>query len=89
MTTLDARQATAPVDPALLAPGEVRRSAVSCIAHGTTPRDLRTRAVDACPDLAPLWLAWAAEAEDLAARGLTTRQAGRAAARLQRRSGAR
>lgn len=78
LTETPAKDTAAPLDP-----GQVRLSAVSCIAYGTTPHDLRTGAVAASPALTPLWHAWADAIEDLAARGLTRQHAVRAMARLR------
>jgi hypothetical protein len=79
MTVTESAPAGHAADPSLLAPGQVRRSALSCIVTGTTPEDLRVRAVRACGDLEPVWRAWAAEIETLAARGLTGQSAREAA----------
>lgn len=84
MTTLTESPALAQYAARLLAPAAVRGNAVACIAAGITPHRLRTDATAACPDLAPVWAAWAAEAEQLTARGMTARQAARVTARLQR-----
>lgn len=74
---LDDRPAVAPAEyiAGLLAPGRVRRSALSCLVVGTTPEMLRTGAVTACPGLQPVWLAWASEIEALTAHGVTGRTA--------------
>jgi hypothetical protein len=73
MTTVIHRQADAQAEynASLLIPGKVRRSALSCITGGITPETLRTGLVDACPDLAPVWQAWADELDLLAAHGFS------------------
>ena len=64
---------------AMLDPAEVRRAAITCIAVGTAPEELRGYARQ-WPDsrYAPWWPAVARGVESLTARGLTARHAGRA-----------
>ena len=65
--------------PAALDPAEVRRAAVTCIAVGTAPEELRGYARQwPGSRYAPWWPAVARDVEALTARGLTARHAERA-----------
>ena len=77
MTTLDDTRAGAQTQyiADLLAPEEIRRSALGCIAGGTTAEVLRKYASIQLADLTPVWLAWADEIEMLTAHGVTGRPA--------------
>jgi len=81
MITVDDRQADAQTQyvAGLLAPEKVRRTALSCIANGTTAEVLRAAAAAQIADFGPAWLAWADEVELLTAHGVTGRTAREAA----------
>jgi hypothetical protein len=81
LTTLTDPEAHAQYVADCLAPEKVRHSALSCIMTGHSPELLRTGLVEACPDLKPVWLAWADEIEALTACGVSC-QTDRDAAKL-------
>jgi hypothetical protein len=81
LTTLTDPQAHAQYVAECLAPEKVRHGALSALLGQVAPETLRTGAVAASPDLAPVWLAWADEAEALATCGISG-QSPRDAAKL-------
>jgi hypothetical protein len=54
-----------------LAPEKVRRGALSVLLGQLSPERFRVALTEACPDLAPVWRAWADGAEALAAHGIS------------------
>jgi hypothetical protein len=65
------REANARYVAECLAPEKVRHGALCALLGRVAPETLRTGVTAACPDLAPMWNAWADEIELLAAHGFT------------------